>query len=486
MRLKLLSCVLAITIALSSAIGATFAFFSDYESASFTVSAASLEMSLSGIDTGSVPPVMQVTVTNNGTINADLYLTSIYRQKNAAAESEMTAQYGIDIRDFFKDVTLNVSYQTQINSFSIKDLDDFSQSLLLMNAIAPGDSAVVTIIQNPGSVITQRAPETVMLAPENTGRMLSDLESAEDTSEASTEDDKTVADTSASTEEIEKDEPLSEDTAETEPSFEPTSEGRIFTELLSEFLSEDKSETEPAIEPSSEDIIASEPSTELPSAQVEESVQSDEPETQQPVQPSSEDIIKPEKSAMLFEEETSETQQSSEPSEPEEDNLEPEQKAPAKAARSFGHYEKRSVYVPYVFEFGLRGSNLSSTTEKTGFTIIKIFEIFVASPQPEAVMSLQDEAAKSATDETEETTALVKDITEDTGETTFEANTVPSEPIAAAYLDYMDEPEQERAIESSTEPPTEATKETLSESSNISPTEPSLDVPETIDESDTK
>lgn len=376
MRLRLTTCLLAVITALASMLAATYAMFSDYESSSFTITAASVDMLLSVSDESVAMPALRVTVTNTGTIGSDLWLENISRQRNALAESGLESQLGIDLKHFFDDVTLEISYKGFTDTIHITDLDAFFAPVLLASGIAPQESAEVLIRQNAGSVITLNAPPA-----ENTPQPSGTEETPEEIPPAGT-DEKT------------------DETEAPEEARDVPAEADTFGQ-----------DAEPA-----EDMDISQPGPSQTPAETEQPAPSENAAEDAPAEEAPTEDTTP---AEAPSEDADEAEQ---PSEPEDVPSLSSEAAQAPA----GYYETCSVYVPYSFGFILKSGSFTSPVKTAPFSLIKIWNIFVSLSRTEP-LSPETEDTSETPEETSETTApeqrqeAISPPEEDTSETGTDA-----------------------------------------------------------------
>lgn len=160
MRQKILSCIIAVNLILSSLLGTSVAIFADSGTSTMSLTAGRVEMQLSEIAGDGLTTDMNALIVNEGDINADLWLENIYRQQNDAAEFESNDPSGMTASGNAEVITVEVLYKNGKTSFFINDLDQHDAPLLLLEGIEPGSDVLVTIRQNTTE------PATATTAPE--------------------------------------------------------------------------------------------------------------------------------------------------------------------------------------------------------------------------------------------------------------------------------------------------------------------------------
>ena len=163
MRQKILSCIIAMNLILSSLLGTSVAIFADSGTSTMSLTAGRVEMQLSEIAGDGLTTDMNALIVNEGDINANLWLENIYRQQNDAAEFESNYPSGMTASGNAEVITVEVLYKSGKTSFSLNDLDQHEAPLLLLEGIEPGSDVLVTIRQ----ITTEPAAATAAPEPIN-------------------------------------------------------------------------------------------------------------------------------------------------------------------------------------------------------------------------------------------------------------------------------------------------------------------------------
>ncbi|NLT40852.1 MAG: hypothetical protein GXX89_10410 [Clostridiales bacterium] len=139
MRRRIIPYIITASITLCILLGTAFAVFADYGSASISLAAGRVEVSLSETEQGAFPAETRVTVHNEGTIEADLWLENIHMLGGAAGQwpSPLSGAAAGDI-------AVEIMYKSGITTLEITATDIQSSPVLLLPRMEPGSDALLT------------------------------------------------------------------------------------------------------------------------------------------------------------------------------------------------------------------------------------------------------------------------------------------------------------------------------------------------------